>query len=75
MKDLEAIYQTLTKSADPAALLDRMGDATLAALSIHLDASGIRSGVPAIVAGMAENEIVKRWVAEHAGNHSPVGEG
>jgi hypothetical protein len=75
MIDLEAIYQTLTKSADPAALLEKMGDARLADLHIHLEASGIVSGVPGIVAGLAELEIIKRWVAEHAGNHSPAGEG
>ena len=73
--DLENIYHTLCMSADPAARLDRMGDARLAALSIHLEASGIRSGVPAVVAGLVDLEILKRWVAEHAGNDSPVGEG
>jgi hypothetical protein len=73
--NLENIYRELCVSTDPAAALDRMGDATLAALNIHLEASGVRSGIPAIVAGLVELEIVRRWVAEHAGNHSPVGEG
>ena len=73
--NLEAIYQTLCKSSDPAALLEKMGDARLADLHIHLEACGIVSGVPGIVAGLAELEIVRRWVAEHRDNHSPAGEG
>jgi phosphoribosylcarboxyaminoimidazole (NCAIR) mutase len=75
MNDLEHTYQTLCQSADPAAMLRSMGDARLAALHLHLTASGIASGVPGIVAGMAELEIITRWVGENRGNVSPVGEG
>jgi hypothetical protein len=73
--NLENLYRELCATADPGAMLDRMGDATLAALAAHLEAAGIPSGVPAIVTGLVELEIVRRWVAEHRGNHSPVGEG
>lgn len=73
--DLERIYMTVCLAGDPRAALDRLGDATLAALAVHLDSTGITGGVPGMVAGLVELEIIKRWVAEHAGNISPVGEG
>ena len=73
--NLETIYHELCVTGDPAAMLDRMGDATLAGLHQHLEASGVTSGVPFAVTGLVELEIIKRWRAQNLGNHSPVGEG
>lgn len=73
--NLEAIYETLCLSGDPAMSLDRMGDGTLAALSIHLEASGVKSGIPWIMAGLVDLEIVKRWRRDTAPQGGAVGEG
>ena len=73
--NIPAIYQRLCLEADPARTLDRMGDDTLAALAADLTASGITTGVPGIVTGLVEIEIVRRWTAEHADAAGAVGEG
>jgi hypothetical protein len=57
------------------AMLDRTGDATLADLFAHLEAAGVTGGVPGIITGLVELEIVKRWVGQNQTNFSPVGEG
>lgn len=73
--NLEAIYHALCASGDPAAALDKLGDGTLAALALHLSAAGINSGIPAVVAGLVDIEIVARWTREHAPQGGAVGEG
>ncbi len=73
--NLEAIYHALCASGDPAAALDRLGDGTLAALALHLSAAGVRSGIPAIVAGLVDLEIVTRWTRDNAPQGGAVGEG
>lgn len=73
--NLEAIYRTVCRVDDPAAELFKMGDAALAALSLHLRDSGVRSGIPAVVAGLIDLEIVNRWNLEHAPQGGAVGEG
>lgn len=70
-----AIYQKLCLEADPARALDRMGDDTLAALAADLTASGVTTGIPGIVTGLVEIEIVRRWTAQHAPQGGAVGEG
>ena len=72
---LQTIYIDLCLTGDPVAMLDAMGDAKLAGLAKHLEASGVTGGVPGIVHGLVELEIVRRWVAAHRDNHSPAGEG
>jgi hypothetical protein len=73
--NLETIYQSLCMAAAPAAALERMGDTTLAAMIVHLEASGIESGIPGMVLGLCEREAARRFLTEHHDNHSPVGEG
>ena len=73
--NLANTYLELCHTGDPAAMLENMGDARLAGLAKHLEAAGVTGGVPGIVHGLVELEIVRRWVAQNLGNHSPVGEG
>lgn len=73
--NLKAIYHTLCATGDPATVLDRMGDGTLAALARHLSAGGVNSGIPAIVAGLVDLEIVTRWTRDNAPQGGAVGEG
>jgi hypothetical protein len=73
--NLAHTYLDLCHTGDPAAMLENMGDARLAGLARHLEAAGVSGGVPGIMLGLVELEIVKRWVAQNLGNHSPVGEG
>jgi hypothetical protein len=70
-----AIYQRLCLIADPAREMEQMGDDTLAALAKHLSDYGVTTGVPGIVTGLVEIEIVRRWTAEHAHAAGAVGEG
>jgi hypothetical protein len=62
--NVEAIYQTLCKSADTAGAIHSLQDATLAALITDLEASGITSGVPALIAAMCEGEAAARWMED-----------
>jgi hypothetical protein len=73
--DTEAIYTTLCRSSDPAAALDRMADDTLAALLRDLEAGGVDSGIPGIVAGLCEREAARRFVIDRIGREGAVGEG
>ena len=73
--NIPAIYQQLCLNADPARMLGGMADDTLAALAADLDKGGIATGVPGIVTGLVEIEIVRRWTAEHAPQGGAVGEG
>jgi len=73
--NLETLYHHLCHSGETAATLDRTADATLAAMYSHLEAAGVTTGVPGIIIGLVEMEIVRRWVAQNLGNQSPVGEG
>jgi hypothetical protein len=73
--NIPAIYRQLCLEAEPARMFDRMGDDTLAALAADLTASGITTGVPGIVTGLVELEIVRRWTAEHTDTAGAVGEG
>ena len=69
------IYETLCCAPDLHATLARMPDGALAAVVVHLEAGGIKSGVPFIVQAFAEAEIIRRWVEEHAHTAGAVGEG
>lgn len=69
------IFETLCCSADPARALAEAGDAALAALVIYLQAGGVNSGIPMIVRGLAETEIVRRWTDDYAPQVGAVGEG
>lgn len=69
-----AIFETLCCSPDPARALAEAGDAMLAALVLYLSAGGINSGIPMIVRGLAETEIVRRWVEDNAPQVGAVGE-
>lgn len=73
--NVEAIYATLCRAADPAGALHRMTDATLAALITDLAAAGMTSGVPALIAALAEAEAATRWLEEHTPQGGAVGEG
>jgi hypothetical protein len=69
------IFETLCCSPEPEAAAAKLPDASLAALLRHLDAGGIRTGIPLMVRGLAENEIIRRWVEDHAPQGGAVGEG
>jgi hypothetical protein len=73
--NVEAIYATLCRAADPAGALHRMSDSTLAALITDLAAAGMTSGVPALIAAMGDAEAATRWLEDHAPQGGAVGEG
>jgi phosphoribosylcarboxyaminoimidazole (NCAIR) mutase len=70
----EPIYQGICLSGDPEAAIRKLQDATLAGLAVHLAAAGLCSGVPGLVAGMIDLEIVARWMADQT-TAGAVGEG
>ena len=49
----EAMYGTICRSVDPAAAVGRLGDSALAVLITDLNASGMHSGIQALVCGSA----------------------
>lgn len=73
--NLEAIYQTLCLSDDPAGALRKMQRETLCALGFHLAASGITTGIPGLVLGMVEAEAAQRYLEENKIASGAVGEG
>lgn len=73
--NLEAIYNQLCRTGTPKADLERMSDRAVAELVKHLEASGVNSGIPALLTGMVEQEAAKRFAIEHLGREGAVGEG
>lgn len=73
--NIEGIYNSLCQTATPSDRLKVMTDETLAALLQHLTQRGIHSGVPGIIAGLAEREAARRFVSDKLGSEGAVGEG
>ena len=61
-------------AADPAASLRQMRDETIGAVLAELEHAPA-TGIPAILAGLVEAEIVRRWRAECQPSPGAVGEG
>ena len=67
------IYQAVCTEDDPSAHIARLNDAWLVLLISEL--SYAKSGVPALILGMAEWEAAKRWVRDNEDRAGAMGEG
>lgn len=75
MKPAAVIFAEICLAGNAAAALHALPDAALERLVRHLQADSPSGSLAAIVLGLAELEVVERWLAETQDRAGAVGEG